>query len=414
MFLKGFNTSKSVSKVKVMNKKNSTIQSVLKNKFAVSCLQFSMCIFLQTATYLLPTLSFSQCSPMIKIDGNNIITDENHPAGLKLPSWLRNPQTLEKGQYVFSISVIEFTMNGTALDYSQNISVTTVQTVPVGKVWKIESIHKDATMSQGFTTLYSTPGAFTFIPACSGTYAVKVWGGGGGGSGGNTSICAGGGGGGGGSGYSEGSFFLIGGSSYAVTVGSGGVGGSNNANGTNGASSSVGTIGMSATGGTGGLTGTPGTGGAGGTGSGGQINYTGQAGANGNSTINSSPGNGGTAGGSSNPGGAGGVNGGNGSTGLSPGGGGGGAAYYNSSCGGAGGTGGAGANGMVEFSTASSANIMLTPKVPCVVLYLYGGTNCNSYSSPVACPSGWIDGGCGPSLFSGFGVSYCRTCYRCE
>lgn len=223
----------------------------------------------------------AQCMPMIAVDGNSIVADENNVVGIKLPFWLKAGQTLAKGQNVFSMSVIEFTVNGSALDYSQNLSVTAVQTVPTGKVWKVESIMKDPALpSVAYGTYaYTTPGTYTFTsPACNYQATIKVWSAGGGGGGDNGSNFGGGGGGGGG--YSEGVFQLTANTNYVVTVGAGGTGGAAGVAGTAGGSSSVGTVGITATGGGGGAMHTTGTGGAGGIGSGGQINYTGQAGAN--------------------------------------------------------------------------------------------------------------------------------------
>ena len=48
---------------------------------------------------------------------------------------------------VQSISVIEFTVNSNSLEFSQVKKVTTVETVPAGKIWKIESIGKTASLS---------------------------------------------------------------------------------------------------------------------------------------------------------------------------------------------------------------------------------------------------------------------------
>ena len=351
---------------------------------------------------------FAQCLPMVKIDGNNIITDENHPGGLKLPAWLKSGQTLEKGQYVFSISVIEFTVNGTTLDYSQNLSITTVQTVPAGKVWKIEAVVKDATMSAGVTSLYSTVGTYNFIPSCSGTYKVKVWGGGGGGGGGYSGSCNGNGGGGGAGGYAEGNYFLTSGTTYVVVVGAGGTGGTNQVNGTAGANSSVSVISLTATGGAGGISSTPGNGGVGGNGSGGQLNTSGQSGSAG-SSANGVSGKGGDAPNGGGTGGAGVSSGGTGSVGSAPGGGGGGGAYYNSGCGAVGGNGAAGAEGRVEISSGTTGSVTLTPKVPCVTLYLHSSGACTS-TNPAPCPAGWTDAGCGLES----SASYCRTCYRCD
>ncbi len=335
----------------------------------------------------------AQCLPMLKIDGNSIVADENHVAGLKLPSWLKAGQTLEKAQYVFSISVIEFTINGTTLDYSQNLSITTpAATVPAGKVWKIESIHKDAALAVSSTTTFTSSGTFT--PTCSGTYNVKVWGGGGGGGCDDAWCCGGcgyGGAGGGGGGYSEGNFYLTGGTGYAVTVGAGGTANAGSSGGAGG-TSSVGTIGISATGGGGGAQGQGwcgGSAGAGGTGAGGQIMAAGAAGSN--ASV-------GTAGAGGKGGGSSGGVGGNPSAGVgtAPGGGGAGRSYVG------GAAGGVGAEGKVEFSMSGTTS----SRVPCVVLYQYGATNC---SSVAVCPSGWTDGGCGAT-----GTTYCRTCYKCD
>src|SRR4051812_35227411 len=84
----------------------------------------------------------AQCRHTIKIDGTVTQVDEI-PAGggLHLPSWLAAAQTIAVDQNVNSISVIEFTVNGTSLDFSRVVSVTTVQTVPAGKVWKVEAVH---------------------------------------------------------------------------------------------------------------------------------------------------------------------------------------------------------------------------------------------------------------------------------
>lgn len=381
-----------------MNIKNTTIQSVLKNIFAVSRLQFFNMCFLLTACCLLPTLSFSQCLPLIAIDGNNIVADENNVKGMKMPAWLTAGQSLAKGQFVYSISVIEFTVNGTSLDYSQNKKVTTIETVPAGKVWKIESVLKDMALpsSSSGVYIYAAPGVYTFTSqACITVARVQVWGAGGGGGGGNS--CSGTGtGGGGAGGYSEGTYQLATSTNYTITVGAGPAAkGNSGGNGAAGGTSSVDIIGISATGGAGGFGvwcgGGGQAGGAGGTGSGGQINFTGQAGA-------AAAGNGGTGGNAPNGGGAGGIA---GTSGANPGGGGGG-----------GNTGswvsGAGADGKVVITLGSGE-----AKVPCVTLYQYGATNCTTVA---ACPTGWTDAGCGQSgAYGADGTKpYCRTCYKCD
>lgn len=342
--------------------------------------------------------AFAQCYPVITIDGNNIIADHNAPNGINYPIWLKTGQILAAGQYVFSISVVEFSVNGSALDYSQNIKVTTIQTVPANKVWRIESVNIDAAtnISMGTNTSFSTAGTYTFTPTCNGPFLVQVWGGGGGGGVGDPGCyCSYGGGGGGGGGYAEGVYQMQPNTSYAITVGNGGAGatfaGCPSPNGSGGSSSSVGIIGINATGGAGGSFSTAciiTTGGAGGTGAG-QTNISG---VNGSSFSGGNGGNGGS-GGNGGLGGLGGA-GGAGGSGIGIGGGGGGGA-----AGGANGGTGAPGKVMISFGTKAASN-----KVPCVSLYTYSAS-----PSPVACPNGWSDSGVGYN-----GAGYCRTCYRCD
>ncbi|MEQ1732955.1 MAG: hypothetical protein ABL940_04745 [Bacteroidia bacterium] len=362
--------------------------------------------------YMAISTSHAQCLPMIKIDGNDIIADENSPSGIKLPSWLAAGQTLAQSQNVYSIAVIEFTINGTALDYSQNKSVTTVQTVPAGKVWKLESIHKNPALTKVVSS-YTTPGTYSFTPTCSSTYKIKVWGAGGGGGGGASPATCGianpvGAPGGGGGGYAEGYFDLNSSTTYTIVVGAGGTGGLPNVSGaTNigvtGGTSSVSIVGISASGGGGGIgCSNGGGGGTGGTGTGATTVKSGNGGASGGI---GSAGAGGTAASGSGVGDEGGIGGaGTGGAAVSnpgnaPGGGGSGSGHVSNV---SGGTGGA---GKVELSVGG---VSTTSKVPCVAMYLYN-TNCAG-----ACPTGWTDAGCGFGASGAGGNTTVRTCYRCD
>ncbi len=333
---------------------------------------------------------YAQCLPMIKIDGNDIVASEAHPSGIKLPSWLTAGQTLAKAQNTYSIAVIEFTVNGTALEYSQNISVTSNQIVPAGKVWKIESIHKDAGIIAPIVTSYTTPGTYTFTPSCSGTYLVKVWGAGGGG-GAYVPSCNADGNGGGGGGYVEARFVLLSTVSYTITVGAGGLGGTLNhaVAPTNGGNSGVVALAISAFGGGGAkYPCIAGSGGVGGYGIGGNV-YSGGGGGSGYG------GNGGHGEGLGAP-----VSSTGGIMGNSPGGGGGGSAYPATA------NGGNGGNGQVDIILEGGTNSGAV-QIPCVAMYLYS-TNCAG-----ACPVGWIDAGCGPNPGGSY-ASYIRTCYKCD
>jgi len=132
------------------------------------------------------------------------------------------------------------------------------------------------------TTVYSTPGSFSWVcPAGVFSVRVMVWAGGGGGGGataaGNSVASSGGGG-----EYREGVFSVVPGNSYTVVVGAGGTAGNNSpTNGGTGGSSSFGGF-ISTVGGSGGIAASgavQGTAGAGGNGgSGGSIARTGLGG----------------------------------------------------------------------------------------------------------------------------------------
>ncbi len=191
---------------------------------------------------------FAQNQPVLAIDGVNT----TFQSGLSLPYWLKAGQTLNVVANASSVSIMEFTADSSTLKYSRVISLNSLQTVPSGKVWKIEAIgsatiggtveFSSTSMPTIFTSpkTFSTPGTFSWkVPPNVTSICVEVWGGGGAGGmgGGNNSFTSGGGGGGGGYGYQ--CFSVIPGTTYLVTVG--GVSGT----------SSLGTL-INATGGAGG------------------------------------------------------------------------------------------------------------------------------------------------------------------
>jgi hypothetical protein len=287
---------------------------------------------------------YAQCNkPYIKIDGTRVLADNSQSQnGLALPFWLKEGQTLAADQNVLSISVLEFTVTGTTLEFSQVRSVTSSLAVPSGKVWKVESVIKNIIYNSNNSSLVvSGNGTFNWtVPSCV-TYAcIEIWGAGGGGGGSNSTPAAGGGGGGGGYGYQ--CFTVTPGSSHMITVGSGGIGGAAGASGTSGSSSSVGAL-ISASGGAFGTHGNGGgAGGAGGTSSA-TLNVTGGTGGNGVSGSNPSKGGSGGISANGGSGGAGGVD--VGPAGVSPGGGGAGGGYNGSVK-----TGGSGADGKVVIT----------------------------------------------------------------
>ncbi|MCC6601241.1 MAG: hypothetical protein IT223_11295 [Crocinitomicaceae bacterium] len=103
-------------------------------------------------TTLLLTL-WTQCAysqnPTIYIDSEEVLTS-NMSSGS--PYWLGAGQTLEAGNLVKFISVLEYTIvpaggGGNSLQFFGVLSVSTVQTVPSGKAWKIESVAMDPAAS---------------------------------------------------------------------------------------------------------------------------------------------------------------------------------------------------------------------------------------------------------------------------
>jgi hypothetical protein len=202
----------------------------------------------------------AQNQPVLAIDGVNT----TFQSGLSLPYWLKAGQTLNVVANASSVSIMEFTVDSNTLKYSRVISLNSLQTVPTGKIWKIEAIGTTTIGGTvGFTSnsmptiftspkTFSTPGTYSWtVPPNVTSICVEVWGAGGNGGWGYGNSGKGGGGGGGGYGYQ--CFAVVPGTIYTVTVG-----------GPSG-TSSLGTL-ISATAGAHGMDGTLTSNGAGGTG----------------------------------------------------------------------------------------------------------------------------------------------------
>jgi hypothetical protein len=85
---------------------------------------------------LCTNLLFAQNDPILLIDNDTV----SMKSGLSLPYWLKAGQTIALGTNVKSASVLEFTIDSNELQFSNIISVKSLQTVPTGKTWKIEAI----------------------------------------------------------------------------------------------------------------------------------------------------------------------------------------------------------------------------------------------------------------------------------
>jgi hypothetical protein len=189
-----------------------------------------------------------------------------------LPYWLKAGQTINIGNNAQSVSIIEFTINGVNLEFTQIITLTTAQTVPANKVWKIEAIGLIAANSSIPSSIFSgsgtsssaaslptifqspkkfeIPGTYNWtVPPGITSICIEVWSGGGGGGGASYGGLAGGGGGGG---YAYQCFTVVPGTTYSVNVGSGGTAGTSvSTDGTSGGNSSFGNL-VVVTGGAGG------------------------------------------------------------------------------------------------------------------------------------------------------------------
>ena len=267
-------------------------------------------------TYLLFVLCsvsvFGQNLPSLLID--NVSTQFSD---VSLPYWLKAGQTINIGTNAQSVSILEFTVNGSNLEFSQTIALKTAQTVPANKVWKIEAIGLKSensaipastfigsgTSSSSTASLptifqspkkFETPGTYSWtVPPGVTSICIEAWSGGGGGGGSaatNAAYEAYPGGGGGGGGYAYQCFTVVQGTVYDVNIGAGGQGAKNStSDGLSGGSSSVGNL-IQVIGGEGGkklsasITG--GNGGLGGYSSNNTFTITGSNGANGGYSFN--------------------------------------------------------------------------------------------------------------------------------
>jgi hypothetical protein len=200
------------------------------------------------------TIMKGQNNPSLLID--NVSTQFS---SVSLPYWLKSGQTINIGTNAKSISILEFNVNGTLLEFSQALSITSIQTVPANKVWKMEGIGlidnsttlPAFSMSTGSSSVnssqlptlyqsprtYSAPGTYNFkVPPGITSICVEVWGAGGG-SYYTLNIASGGGGG----GYGYQCLSVLPGANYTLTIGAGGLGGNAN-NVSNGGNTTFGNV----------------------------------------------------------------------------------------------------------------------------------------------------------------------------
>ena len=107
---------------------------------------------------LIVVFSLSTTAQNIIINGTAVNVSQD----VSFPYWLDSMSTIEIGSQVVSISALEFnivpTTNGNSLVFSQTKIITSQQTVPNGKTWKLEGVLLDSTAT---TTTTSNSGSST-------------------------------------------------------------------------------------------------------------------------------------------------------------------------------------------------------------------------------------------------------------
>ena len=92
--------------------------------------------------------SFSLNAQTIIVNGSSVSVANTD---VTFPFWLDSGSTIEIGDHVISISALEFNIvpnnNGNSLVYVQTKLITTMETVPNGKTWKLEGVLLDSTIN---------------------------------------------------------------------------------------------------------------------------------------------------------------------------------------------------------------------------------------------------------------------------
>jgi hypothetical protein len=179
--------------------------------------------------------SFGQSDPVLLIDGSK----STFRAGISLPYWLKEGQSIGLGSRVKSVSAIEFITDSVNLRFYRVLNINSTQTVPSKRVWKLEAIALDTTVSSVSNSsvtqgpqlsngsvlslfqspkTFSSPGSHSWVvPPGITKICVELWGAGGRGSSGGVNLIPGSGGGGGGYGYQ--CITVVPGTVYSLKVG---------------------------------------------------------------------------------------------------------------------------------------------------------------------------------------------------
>jgi len=96
--------------------------------------------------------SYSLNAQTIIVNGSSVSVANTD---VTFPFWLDSGSTIEIGDHVISISALEFNIvpnnNGNSLVYVQTKLITTLETVPNGKTWKLEGVLLDSSINNNTT-----------------------------------------------------------------------------------------------------------------------------------------------------------------------------------------------------------------------------------------------------------------------
>lgn len=117
-------------------------------------------LIITAALILTGNRGFSQINPTILIDGVTVMAS-NVAAS---PYWLGSGHSLATGNKVISISVLQYNIataaaGGNDLQFDSVLFITSQQTVPIKKAWKIESVALDPTATSYFQGAAGVTGA---------------------------------------------------------------------------------------------------------------------------------------------------------------------------------------------------------------------------------------------------------------
>lgn len=148
----------------------------------------NLILFISFLVFSMSNDLYGQTEPVLIIDGQSVMFKSD----VSFPFWLKSGQTIDIGPNVKFVSILEFNLDSSTMNYSQTISLSSIQVVPASKTWKIEAVAMlhDINSHSGFSNstqpsifvsprTYTSSGTFV-VPATVFRICVEAWGPGGG------------------------------------------------------------------------------------------------------------------------------------------------------------------------------------------------------------------------------------------